>query len=240
MIIYKITNRLNNKIYIGQTIRKISHRIHEYKSDSASKNSPNTRIFNAIKKYGFENFTFETIDRASTIEELNQKEIYWIKFYDSTNKRVGYNIMEGGKNSNLSDETKLKMSIVRKGRSQTKDWIDRRISKAGSADAKKYGKPKTEKEKEILSKNSAKYWQNKTRDDSTKQKISQSKKGQLPSNCKFVFKILKDFNIIIDTYRSTKEAARMNPNFTQSMISRICNHKTESKENFTFSFTYHG
>lgn len=43
---------------------------------------------NAINKYGEANFSFEEIDSAETIEELNEKEQYWIKFYHSTDKKL--------------------------------------------------------------------------------------------------------------------------------------------------------
>lgn len=146
--------------------------------------------------------------------------------------------MEGGRNSQLSQESKDKMSKVRKGRTQTKEWIDKRIAKAGSENAKKYGKEKTEKEKIILSKNSAKYWQGKSRDQETKDKISKNKKGHVPPNRKPVFMIEKGTNLLLAMFNSTSEAAVMNPNYSQSKISRICNNKVKCKENFTFSFNY--
>jgi group I intron endonuclease len=85
MVIYKITNLLNNKIYIGQD----------------SKNNPNylgsgAIIKKAIKKYGKENFKKEIIDWSDNKNDLNNKEIFWIKEYNSTNRNIGYNITEGG------------------------------------------------------------------------------------------------------------------------------------------------
>lgn len=199
----------------------------------------NNHLYSAFKKYGFEQFDFNTIDTASSIEELNQKEINWIIIYNSTNKRFGYNILPGGRNSLKPEETKIKMSHAHLGTKQSEDWIIKRIAQAGSTEAKKYGKEKTEKDKKQLSDNSPKYWQGKSRAQETKEKISLTKKGQIPPNRKPVFKIETKTNLLITMYNSTTEAAQQNPNFTQSKISRICNNRVKSKENFTFSFTYH-
>jgi group I intron endonuclease len=75
MIIYCVTNRLNNKKYIGQTSRSLEERFREHIIQR-----DNCRgISGAIRKYGKENFKIEQIDTASSIEELNEREIYWIK-----------------------------------------------------------------------------------------------------------------------------------------------------------------
>ena len=63
-------------------------------------------------KYGAENFFFEEIDNAYTLEELNKKERYWISFYNSNNKNFGYNLDSGGQNGGCkSDETKKKIGL---------------------------------------------------------------------------------------------------------------------------------
>jgi len=106
MVIYKITNKLNNKVYIGQTVQSLKDRLnHHFRS------SPNSPMFRARKKHGKENFSIEEIDTAQTLEELNEKEIYWIAFYHSTNREKGYNLMSGGGNKGKhSEESKKKMS----------------------------------------------------------------------------------------------------------------------------------
>lgn len=82
--IYKITNLINNKIYIGQSIH-IERRWTEHCRPSAS-----SLISNAIKKYGSNNFSFEIIEICNK-EILNEREAYWIQFYNSL-KPNGYNI----------------------------------------------------------------------------------------------------------------------------------------------------
>ena len=99
MYIYKITNLLNNKIYIGQVYNKsiydrFRRHIREAKPTSKS------YIGRAIAKHGFENFTIEEIDTANTLEELNEKEKYWITYYNSTDLNYGYNLTPGGDGGN--------------------------------------------------------------------------------------------------------------------------------------------
>lgn len=91
MIIYKITNLINNKIYIGKSI----------------KNDPNylgsgLLINRSIEKYGIKNFKKDIIEESiSTIDELNEKEKYWIKYFNSTDLNIGYNIAYGGDGGDL-------------------------------------------------------------------------------------------------------------------------------------------
>lgn len=111
MIIYKIQNKINGKIYIGQTIKPLNQRISQHKSNSKNKSV----IGNAIKKYGWDNFDAEIIDTATNIEELNRKEIYWIGYYKSLVPN-GYNIEIGGKNAPNGEDIRRKIAIANKGR----------------------------------------------------------------------------------------------------------------------------
>jgi group I intron endonuclease len=221
-IIYSITNKTNNKKYVGQTVRSINDRMREYK-----KGYGNDYLNNAFKKYGFDNFKFEIIDTANCLDELNVKEIKYIEQYKSNNKNFGYNIESGGKNAIPTTETLEKMSKSHSGIKQTENWINNRIAKAGSDDAKKYGKIKTEEEKKIFSIKSPKYWQDKNRDTATKDKISKTKKENGLSDiqkqiiCKKVYKINNKTNEIIQTYMSTSEAS-IPEKVSQSTISRWC------------------
>lgn len=88
MYIYKITNILNNKCYIGQTINTIEERWKRHQQDALS-GRLDTHFANAIRKYGVENFTLELLDTASSPEELTQKEHDWIIYYNSVLE--GYN-----------------------------------------------------------------------------------------------------------------------------------------------------
>lgn len=105
-IIYRITNDINGKIYIGQTIRNIEERFREHK-----KVIRNNYINRAIKKYGEKYFSIVEIDSADCQDELNYLEKYWIKFYNSQNKQYGYNIMDGGDGARVSKERRLERAV---------------------------------------------------------------------------------------------------------------------------------
>lgn len=94
--IYKITNNFNDKIYIGQTARDIDTRFAEHCSETRG----HSRLHNAIQKYGWRNFKIEEIEKIP-LSKLDEREIYWIKYYDSTNKEKGYNITKGGNNTSF-------------------------------------------------------------------------------------------------------------------------------------------
>lgn len=88
MWIYKITNIKNGKCYIGQTINTIQKRFCRHINDALN-NKLDTHFARAIRKYGKENFVIELIDSAKTQSELNIKEQYWIRFFNSI--KQGYN-----------------------------------------------------------------------------------------------------------------------------------------------------
>ena len=221
--IYIIKNKINNKIYIGQTIRNLKYRIKEHERNK----STNKHLNNAINKYGWNNFEFSCIDTANTLEELNLKEIEYIKQYNSNHRDFGYNIEIGGKNAKPVIETLIKMSESHLGIKQTEIWINKRIAKAGSDDAKKYGREKSEEEKELLSVKSPKYWQGKNRHEETKQKISKTKLKNGTSLLhkemvnRIVYKINIHTNELIHVYQSTIEAGYLEK-VHQSTISRRC------------------
>ena len=101
-VIYRITNDINGKIYIGQTIRNIEDRFREHK-----RGMRDNYINRAIKKYGEKYFSVVEIDSAYSQDELNYLEKYWIKFYNSQDKKYGYNIMDGGDGARISRERRL-------------------------------------------------------------------------------------------------------------------------------------
>ena len=91
--IYKITNTINGKSYIGQTIQNVKERFYQHCATKCSKVVSNMAIHRAIKKYGKSNFTVEVIEEIDSTN-LNYRERYWIKYYNSYNN--GYNSTKGG------------------------------------------------------------------------------------------------------------------------------------------------
>ena len=86
-LVYKITNLINGKLYIGQTIRTIEERFNDHIYDDSN-------IGNAIREYGCENFSIEVIEKCKSKEELNAYENYYIAYFDSKEPN-GYNLIGG-------------------------------------------------------------------------------------------------------------------------------------------------
>jgi group I intron endonuclease len=116
MQIYKITNGINGKIYIGKNATSHS----EYVGSGV--------ILNKAKlKYGIENFSKEILeDGIQDIETLNHREIYWISFFNSQDRNIGYNITPGGDGNTgkwngdlLTEDHKANIGKAMKGREIT-------------------------------------------------------------------------------------------------------------------------
>lgn len=90
--IYKITNLKNNKSYIGQAVN-ISNRFKEHIKCGLGIDTPNNKLYQAMLEDGVENFSFEIVEECAR-EELNNREVYWIDFYQT--QSYGYNMTKGG------------------------------------------------------------------------------------------------------------------------------------------------
>ena len=109
-VVYKITNKINGKVYIGQTTSTFDNR---YKGD-LYKYTHNIHLKRAIGKYGIDNFSIEKeFKLAYSKEELDNLEKEYIIKFDCINN--GYNLREGGANGKFSEQSKMKMSLSRKG-----------------------------------------------------------------------------------------------------------------------------
>lgn len=94
--IYKIQNKINGKMYIGQS-NDIERRFKEHQTKGASSRIP---LDIAIQKYGKDNFTYEVVE-TTTLDKLNEREQYWIKKYNSIEE--GYNCSEGGDQQSIGE-----------------------------------------------------------------------------------------------------------------------------------------
>lgn len=105
MYIYKTSNNINGKIYIGLSTRLIE--------ESMDYLGSGPKLHSAIRKYGIENFTKEILeDNISTNKELGEREIYWISYYNSTDSLIGYNILTGGYGGNGHYERTPEMRLA--------------------------------------------------------------------------------------------------------------------------------
>lgn len=149
--LYKITNLINNKIYIGQTVDPYQ-RWAQHKSAAKYQTGSQT-VTRAITKYGHESFSFEVIATCKTLDDVNFLENVTINQYDSLNRDIGYNINIGGNSAPKPSGFGPKISkilkkyyeeneSVRKGAVLPQEWRDN-ISKGSM------GKPGTNNGKEF-------------------------------------------------------------------------------------------
>jgi group I intron endonuclease len=113
--IYKIINLINNKVYVGSTQKSfISRYKSHYEKLRINKHIGYLHLQNAVNKYGIENFKFEILEECEK-EQCIEKETFWIKYYNSTNKEKGYNINDNPANSPFTiKEVVEKAAITRK------------------------------------------------------------------------------------------------------------------------------
>ena len=140
--IYKITNNINGKIYIGK---------HSTDNLDDGYMGSGIRLHQTYNKYGIENFNKEYLAFCDTKDKLNQLEKFYIKKYNSQNREIGYNLTDGGdggsvKGRHLKEETKKKMSEAATG--EKNPFYGRHHSEETK---KKLRKPMSEETKKKLS-----------------------------------------------------------------------------------------
>lgn len=107
--IYAIINTSNGKVYVGQSIDALD-RINHHKADLKRGDHHNIHLQRAWEQYGEESFVFSILEKCS-IEKLDYEEIWWINYFNSTNRDFGYNIEDGGNLfKTVSEETKRRIS----------------------------------------------------------------------------------------------------------------------------------
>lgn len=114
MFIYKITNIITKKLYVGQTKRSIQRRFKSHISE-ANRNLYDTYLHRSIRKYGKENFTIELLEECNS-DNISKREIFWIQTLN-TKAPNGYNLHEGGFGGclNPSLELRQKLSEAKRG-----------------------------------------------------------------------------------------------------------------------------
>jgi len=129
--IYTITNKVNNKIYVGSATYSTKSRLTKHLSDLRKNKHPNNYLQKSFNKYKEENFLFEHLESHSS-EYCLSMEQYWMNLLEATNREKGYNICPLAGNSfgyKHTTETKKILSIKGKGRTAwnkgKKDWLSK-------------------------------------------------------------------------------------------------------------------
>ena len=226
--VYKHTSP-SNKIYIG-----ITQQNPEKRWQCGAGYSGNIHFINAIKKYGWKNFTHEILFSGLTEEEAKAKEIELIAYYDSTDVNKGYNISPGG--SVITEEMKRKTKETRKQRGITEReskrmialWEDPEFRERTLSNMR--GKHRTEEQKEHYRASSAR--KGKPLPEETKEKLRQIRKlqvGEKSSRAKAVCKINPVDGSIVKVYPTARQAAVEMGNKSISAISNMCRGENGSK-----------
>jgi hypothetical protein len=197
-IIYKATNIKTNKIYIGQTKSKLEARIGSHLRSSKKGKSAFQK---ALRKYGKEGITWEIIDNASDVYSLNNKEIYWISYYNSIVPN-GYNICTGGNNKEVTEEFRKRVSDgVRKAYENTEYYEKVKYANSHRENYESYKKGKTDKE--LFGEEKAKDLSNRI-SESLKEYFKDSNNKDKLSN--ITTEYFKDSNNRLKTSIATKKA----------------------------------
>ena len=245
MGIYKITNLINGKVYIGQSVN-IEYRWQQEKHFQGV----NDHLKSAFLKYGLENFCFEILEECQQ-EELNKKECFYIKNYNSFDRNFGYNETTGGSKGHIqrgrkqSQEVRKKISEAKKGKCFTEEH-KKALSEAWKYRDKKFSEETKCKQREGLKK----YYSNLSSEVLKKrgEKISEAKKGKcfteehkkaLSEAAKHRKKPTKAKKVLcLETgkvYNTIAEAAK-DTNSCRSKISSVC--KGERKTTNGLRFVY--
>lgn len=177
--IYMIMNNINEKKYIGSA-KNIDKRWYEHRYTLNKNCHDNSLLQNAWNKYGKNNFSFIIIELIDPIK-LVEREQYYINYYNACNKKYGYNLSPTAGNTlgfKFSEESKLKMSIAKKGKPMRKNYImsDETKRKIGDANRiKQLGRVHSEETKEKMRKPHG------SMSEETKKKISNWRLGLVPS-----------------------------------------------------------
>ena len=231
--IYRLKNKMNGKIYIGQTIRSIQNRLEEHQKESSNC----VAIYNAIKKYGWENFEkdyYECPDEdLNFFEELLVREM-------GTLAPGGYNLREGGgSRGKMSEESKQKLSEATRGdkcywygkthSEETKQKIsEANIGRTLSEETKQKMSEATKGDKHPV--------YGKTLSDETKQKMSESRLGENNHAAKRVYQYTLD-GTFINSFGSSEEAGRYFKKNNGANIRKCAGDKT-GKQNTAYDFKW--
>lgn len=216
-----LKNKINGKIYIGQTIRSIHVRLEEHKK----KSSGCVAIYNAIQKYGWDNFEKDYYECPA--EDLNFDEDLLVREM-GTLSPDGYNLIEGGgSRGKRSGETKQKMSEAHIGRSKSEE-IKRNMSEA------QLGHAVSEETRQKIGKAHL----GKIISDETKQKMRESSSGEKQLSSKRVYQYDLD-GTFINSFASSGEAGRHLKKNDGLTIRNCANGKYKTAYNFKWTYVLH-
>ena len=190
--IYGIFNKVNKKVYIGQTI-DFDKRFREHKNSLDGDYHINHHLQNAWKKYGSNNFEFRIIEEC---DNLTEREQFWIDYYGGIDSVKTYNNREAGDSGTFSEETRLKISQKNKGHKVSEKTRQKLRDQ-------NLGRHHTEEAKRKIGENHSRHNKGKHLSEETKRKLSESLKGRKISH--------KGHKMSEETKRKIGEASKLRP-----------------------------
>lgn len=124
MLVYRITNTVNGKVYIGKTGKAVARQRWQQHVASARRNSPRY-LHRAIRKHGPDVFTVEVLHNAKTAVELSRMETFFIILHQSHKPENGYNLTLGGEGVTMTDEIRTKIRVSKLGKKRppySREW----------------------------------------------------------------------------------------------------------------------
>ncbi|MBQ0111563.1 MAG: GIY-YIG nuclease family protein [Bacteroidales bacterium] len=234
--IYKIENKLNNKVYIGKSIN-IEMRFINHKSllnkDTRSKDC-NRHLYNAVKKNGIDNFNFEIIEDLSfnySEEILIDRELYWMEFYNSCDRDHGYNLRKDSSSKCIVHEETRKLLSLRVGELNSNfgnTWSDDQKKNASEIQKRRhkegfYGDEWISK----LRITSSNIWKDEEKKLNMAKKVSEAKS-------KYRFYQYSKYGELLFTYESINELCDKNPSYHIQSIYSVCSGYKKSYKGFIF------
>ena len=216
----------NGKRYIGLTGKSLERRMIEHKHKSKYSN---TRFYNAIRKYGWDNVVWSIVEECSSEEQMKEKERYYIKEFNTLDKQDGYNLREGGDGGNHSEETKAKISAKNSGENNGMH------GKTGDKHHN-FGKKYTEEHRRKLSeahkgqtpwnKGMKGQYKTKPRTEEAKQKISKANSGENNGQSKLNWKIVREIREKYKTGEYTQKQLATLFDISQTQVNSVVNNRS--------------
>lgn len=235
--IYRIFNKQNDKCYIGKSIDIFSRiRSHIYLLVAESRSEDcNRYLFYSVKKYGLESFDYEVIEKTN-IDNLAERELYWMKVYRSLEENLGYNLRSDSDSQTIvHSETRKLLSERSKGANNgnyKNYWSDEMKDKMSVIKSEQYRSGELKPNLEALKKGTNTRNENWKNNPELKKQMAWKVADAGSNNYILMFK----GDELIATFDHFLHLQSVYPDFTRSCVFGVCNGSKKSYKGFIFRY----